>query len=1015
MSINPTPMLSPPTAQDDSSSHYSGDTAADHDSAIYMKMRIPKWQNQVPQSTSPNKHSPTKSTYGSIVSGSSLQSKTIVWKPSSKTYLGSLQYPQPKMPCLLLVEVDISTEATGNEKATFINSHLLKRKALQEFTSEALGDEELANSVAFLLDTKPIDHSKMKSTDISKVVGTVDNQDDVKKRTNLLIIPVDHEKLATTTFGKLQEQSAKPLKVTKKLSSKKAPPMTSGEAKSGEQQSDENIICKIIQSGRYLDPTSPDELYAKCITTLFNDLVRRSDSTKFGTLGTSFLSKLNNTYGTQFPNSYYDLALQFKPSFETPLDGAAYALNFAVDLVPVIYREIGVLEFAKHQVLLEDIDVCKKLKEVLCGMFVRDNQDKQSSGTPHAEFPRILRIRDLKTDKEIGQILPSKVKEGTFVTVKTYLRQCNIKFDETVKHLPLADIGRNKSFWVPLDFLTLQANQPLKKTGQLSLELQRQKQDIQSNQIDDFLRFHGNTLFTQVRKAISNANYTSIIKSILNDIPRNLHVTITPNLQLPTAEPVVRSNKQKDPATNDQFYEFSIVYVGRYAKTEPVEKFLKSLKTAIAAAQPKLTGKKANEIPSTSIVSARELIISGAQDTSPLMECVKGAKVLLGVIDRDDMEEEQYKDIKAEMYRLGDRKVGAVTLCVSRQHLANFVERPDNQATFPPNIRRKIRFMRGHGNWKSNPMQLWKTSFLPDKNIIIVGAHITHPSSKSAEGCPSVAALVTSREKVPHHYLAYTQLQQTFQPSNEKTKKSTRSYQSGILDLETLLKQLLTDWKKQIKPKKSDRPHIIFYRDACSSTSQEPYSNEADHITEAYRKIFDVDEMEEIPISYIIVAKHTHDYNAENNKESKPTFHFTTRRFQSQEEDDLELAEDDAGKYQYMVTQSVGFDREQLKILTANLNTSSDLCECTSTALPIHFARKLGRRVLNYYDFISKDTNSILQLARRTAGVPDQAAMLGDVRDFLRTDRGGVAGVRGDGNTEVRPWKMELDDKMFYL
>ncbi|KAF1952683.1 hypothetical protein CC80DRAFT_172499 [Byssothecium circinans] len=59
------------------------------------------------------------------------------------------------------------------------------------------------------------------------------------------------------------------------------------------------------------------------------------------------------------------------------------------------------------------------------------------------------------------------------------------------------------------------------------------------------------------------------------------------------------------------------------------------------------------------------------------------------------------------------------------------------------------------------------------------------------------------------------------------------------------------------------------------------------------------------------------------------------------------------------------YDTEEF---TATLNTTSQLCSITSIALPVHDARKLGRRVVNYFDHLSQaDTNAIRSIGMHTA------------------------------------------------
>lgn len=144
--------------------------------------------------------------------------------------------------------------------------------------------------------------------------------------------------------------------------------------------------------------------------------------------------------------------------------------------------------------------------------------------------------------------------------------------------------------------------------------------------------------------------------------------------------------------------------------------------------------------------------------------------------------------------------------------------------------------------------------------------------------------------------------------------------------------------------------------------------------------------------------------------------------------------EEDAAKYQYIVHvndanyvpgRSSKLNLGRLRTLTQLLNKSSQVGGYTSLALPIHYAQKLARHVLSYYDWLSqKDNSNNPYFARRTpynarVGNLHHAVMDGYlVTCTQRSDRKySWDKVRTDyrNGWRHRPWNKKLDDKMFFL
>lgn len=110
---------------------------------------------------------------------------------------------------------------------------------------------------------------------------------------------------------------------------------------------------------------------------------------------------------------------------------------------------------------------------------------------------------------------------------------------------------------------------------------------------------------------------------------------------------------------------------------------------------------------------------------------------------------------------------------------------------------------------------------------------------------------------------------------------------------------------------------------------------------------------------------------------------------------------------------------------TILINHSSQLGQPTSLALPVHYARKLARRVLSYYDWMSRkdisnhpNLKKDIELGDITGKVQLEKVREGFQYTSLRNQD--LHRVRGDRDKKVkefriRPWSPKLDDKMFFI
>jgi hypothetical protein len=108
---------------------------------------------------------------------------------------------------------------------------------------------------------------------------------------------------------------------------------------------------------------------------------------------------------------------------------------------------------------------------------------------------RTYMIRDVKANSQVGLVAPTAGfgKEAKFLSVKKFIRKCQSALStglsntalqhvdmlkDEFNHLPLADIGKNKPFWVPLDLLMFCGDQILPNLHHLTDEIKRLRKSL---------------------------------------------------------------------------------------------------------------------------------------------------------------------------------------------------------------------------------------------------------------------------------------------------------------------------------------------------------------------------------------------------------------------------------------------------------------------------------------------------------------------------------------------------------
>ena len=395
-----------------------------------------------------------------------------------------------------------------------------------------------------------------------------------------------------------------------------------------------------------------------------------------------------------------------------------------------------------------------------------------------------------------------------------------------------------------------------------------------------------------------------------------------------------------------------------------------------------------------------------------------GPDTIIAIIDDRGRSKQHVHFIRSELQKFGNRKVGAVVQCFNRIDLE---VRPGRSMHLPIGALQRINVMHGNKNFVVQDV-----AELPDRRLMIVGAHISHPGSGAATSCPSVASLVGSVDEDLMQYPGSARLQPTlkaaFWRNNPNLPKLKHEVESQILDLKSMMMERIEAWVN--KQGKAHAPHIVFYRHSNQAYDEDVIQKEITEIQQACTEFTDWQHTK-ITFSYVLVNKNADAHSpyqayskAVFDKSAKNKFNIT------------ECGQKGVGyKYQYHVQNvseqhvlSIGQHRTLTRHLNANYQLGKN--DNIAIALPVHFAQKLAKRMYDYFRFAVTNQYDSLSSVLRRLEYPDEKGAENDkqmtemMNEYLL--HYGVAQVASpselsEAPLRKNPWLENLDDKMFYI
>jgi len=393
-----------------------------------------------------------------------------------------------------------------------------------------------------------------------------------------------------------------------------------------------------------------------------------------------------------------------------------------------------------------------------------------------------------------------------------------------------------------------------------------------------------------------------------------------------------------------------------------------------------------------------------------------GLDTIIAIIDERGHSKQDIHFIRSELQKFGNRKVGAVVQCFNRTDLE---VRPGRSIRLPIVALQRINVMHGNKNFV-----VQGAPKLCDRKLMIVGAHISHPGSGAAIGCPSVASLVGSVDEDLMQYPGSARLQPTLKATcwrkSSNLPKLKHEVESQIQELKSMMVERIEACVN--KQGKAHAPHIVFYRHSNQVYDEEAIQKEMEEIQQACDE-FTGWEHEKTTFSYVLVNKNANAHS--------PYQAYSKAVFDKSAKNKFNITEDGQKgvgyKYQYhvqQVSEQHFLSIDQHKSLTSHLNSNYQLGknDNIAIALPVHFAQKLAKRMYDYFRFAVTNQYDSLSSVLRRLEYPDEEGAENDkqmtemMNEYL-LHYGGTQAASGSSRTPLRknPWLENLDDKMFYL
>ena len=247
---------------------------------------------------------------------------------------------------------------------------------------------------------------------------------------------------------------------------------------------------------------------------------------------------------------------------------------------------------------------------------------------------------------------------------------------------------------------------------------------------------------------------------------------------------------------------------------------------------------------------------------------------ILAIIDSTGWSASELQNIRADLQKFGNRKIGAVTFCMTEKNLEESVRANEGKLNyFPRKVIQTLTVMHGQPLFTADV----RSGISGVSNPLIIGAHISHPEPGCAEHCPSVAAVVASIDEQLTKFPGSVRLQPTYSSAKRLSKHLKRRTESQILELDVMVTERLLAWKKHHA---EGVPSVVFYRDSIGYLEKTTIDREKDVISRALIAMFGA----RVRFTYVVANRcrdSPYDAQSKPSTDDMEMSHFTTSQLEA--------------------------------------------------------------------------------------------------------------------------------------
>lgn len=257
------------------------------------------------------------------------------------------------------------------------------------------------------------------------------------------------------------------------------------------------------------------------------------------------------------------------------------------------------------------------------------------------------------------------------------------------------------------------------------------------------------------------------------------------------------------------------------------------------------------------ILASTEISYDAVLNASFVLDNHDGrADLILAIVNDTGRGKSSVQEIISRLPHKAEIEMGTRLVCTKLSHLMVCHDKSSDTINYiPSNLLAKLKIVLGQTNYGHATLQ----KLVEGHRIMIAGAHLAHPSS-GAQHCPSIAAVVASKDTSATHFPGTARIQgTTVDPSTgvavstkhamSKPKKLKAHIEAKVIELTSMMQELFDQWKVV---EKNPPLELFFFRDSIDF-NHKGIETETKQIKSAYKTVFP--KSEPLKLIYVVINK----------------------------------------------------------------------------------------------------------------------------------------------------------------